>query len=93
MDEFTVASGLDQLQAEIAALQGADGARAERVREHGQDSKLAALKECLTKAEFKELTTAAGKLLIFTEHRDTLNHLREQLESMGILRPARSTAA
>ena len=80
LDETTVAQGLDQLQAELAALRELE-ARAAKVREHGQDSKLSALKECLTKAEFHELHDGRGKLLIFTEHRDTLKHLRQHLES------------
>ena len=45
-------------------------ARARKVRDYGDDSKLAALKDCLTKAEFHELRDGRGKLLIFTEHRD-----------------------
>ncbi|MHC4566687.1 MAG: helicase-related protein [Planctomycetota bacterium] len=44
------------------------------------DSKLVALKKCLEKAEFNELSDGRGKLLVFTEHRDTLAHLCEHLE-------------
>ncbi len=73
-DEFTAAVELDQLQAEVAALQDLL-AQARRVRDNATDSKLAALRDCLAKAEFKELSDGRGKLLIFTEHRDTLNHL------------------
>jgi SNF2 family DNA or RNA helicase len=80
LDETTIAQGLDQLGAELAAL-GELEVRAGKVREHGQDSKLSALRECLSKAEFHELHDGRGKLLIFTEHRDTLRHLRQHLES------------
>ena len=80
LDETTTAQGLDQLQAELAALSELE-ARAAKVRARGQDSKLSALKECLTEAEFHELHDGRGKLLIFTEHRDTLKHLRQHLES------------
>jgi hypothetical protein len=76
-DQFTSAVGLDQLQAEVAALQDLL-AQARRVRDHASDSKLAALKACLDRAEFRELKDGRGKLLIFTEHRDTLNYLGEQ---------------
>ena len=78
------ASGLelDQLRAEIAALQELI-AQARRVREQAADSKLAALRECLAKAEFHELSDGRGKLLVFTEHRDTLTYLLEQLEQWG----------
>lgn len=78
VDEFTAALELDQLREEIAALRDLV-AQARRVRDIGNDSKLAALRECLKKAEFAELHDGRGKLLIFTEHRDTLNHLRESL--------------
>ena len=82
IDEATSAAELDQLRAEIAEL--ADlVARVGRVREAGRDSKLLALRECLQRAEFDELLDGRGKLLLFTEHRDTLDHLREHLEAWG----------
>ncbi|MBI4028201.1 MAG: DUF3883 domain-containing protein [Verrucomicrobia bacterium] len=81
-DEFTDAIELDQLRAEIAALHELL-ARARRVRDQAGDSKLTALRECLRRAEFHELTDGRGKLLIFTEHRDTLKHLRDHLEKWG----------
>ncbi len=82
LDEATTAMGLDQLRAEIAALRDLE-ARAARVRHFAPDSKLAALKECLAKAEFRELVDGRGKLLIFTEHRDTLDHISEHLQAWG----------
>ena len=82
IDETTAALELDQLRAEVAAL-GDLAARVGRVREDGRDSKLIALRECLERAEFEELKDGRGKLLVFTEHRDTLNHLRDHLESWG----------
>jgi SNF2 family DNA or RNA helicase len=81
-DEFTAAVELDQLRSEIAALQELLS-RARRVRDQAADSKLSALQQCLARAEFKELTDGRGKLLIFTEHRDTLKHLRQHLEKWG----------
>jgi superfamily II DNA or RNA helicase len=82
IDKTTAALELDQLRAEIAALRDLVD-RASRVRELAHDSKLNALKECLTAAEFKELTDGRGRLLIFTEHRDTLLHVKEHLEAWG----------
>ena len=82
IDEATAAVELDQFRAEIAAL-GDLTVRVGRVRDSGRDSKLVALRECLERAEFDELNDGRGKLLIFTEHRDTLNHLRENLASWG----------
>ena len=81
-DQFTAALGLDQLRGEIAALHDLL-AQARRVRDHASDSKLATLKACLDRAEFKELSDGRGKLLIFTEHRDTLNYLCDWLGQWG----------
>ncbi len=82
IDEYTAALELDQLRAETAALRDlVDQAR--RVRERANDSKLAALKNCLKEAQFTELKDGRGKLLLFTEHRDTLNYVRENLERWG----------
>lgn len=82
VDEFTSAVELDQLRAEIAALQDLH-AQARRVRDHARDSKLESLKQCLEQAEFNELKDGRGKLLIFTEHRDTLTYLCEHLARWG----------
>jgi superfamily II DNA or RNA helicase len=82
VDQFTSAADLDHLRAEIAALQELL-AQARKVRDHASDSKLNALKACLERAEFHELSGGRGKLLIFTEHRDTLNYLCEALGRWG----------
>ncbi len=82
VDEATTAAELDQLRTELAEL-GDLVARVGRVRESGRDSKLVALRECLHRSEFDELKDGRGKLLLFTEHRDTLNYLREHLEAWG----------
>jgi superfamily II DNA or RNA helicase len=81
-DEFTASLEIDQLRSEIAALEELH-AQARRVRDMASDSKLAALKDCLAKAEFQELQGGRGKLLIFTEHRDTMEYLSQQLEHWG----------
>ena len=82
LDEETTAAELDQLRAELVEL--ADlVARVGRVRESGRDSKLVALRECVQRSEFDELKDGRGKLLLFTEHRDTLNYLRDHLEMWG----------
>ena len=49
----------------------------------GRDSKLVALRECVRRSEFEELKDGRGKLLLLTEHRDTLDYLREHLEAWG----------
>jgi SNF2 family DNA or RNA helicase len=81
-DEFTAAVELEQLHMEVAALRDLVE-QSRRVRDHAPDSKLAALRECLARAQFAELRDGRGKLLIFTEHRDTLAHLREHLARWG----------
>jgi len=82
VDELTTATELDHLRTEIAALKELV-VQAQAVKEQAADSKLSALKDCLAKAEFSELKDGRGKLIIFTEHRDTLNHLKEHLELWG----------
>ena len=82
VDEYTAAVELDQLRREIVALKEL-GEQSRRVRKQASDSKLAALKKCLGQAQFTELKDGRGKLLVFTEHRDTLNYLREQLQKWG----------
>jgi len=47
----------------------------------GTETKLKALK---MSAEFDELKDGRGKLLIFTEHRDTLEYLKQNLTVGGI---------
>ena len=84
VDETNSALDLDQLRSEIAALAEITS-RANRLKDKGPeaDSKLAALQACLKKAEFHELKDGRGKLLLFTEHRDTLNYLRDHLDKWG----------
>lgn len=81
-DEFTAAAELDQLRGEVAALKDLVE-QARRVREHAPDSKLNALRNTLQQAQFSELQDGRGKLLIFTEHRDTLDYLQEHLTRWG----------
>jgi superfamily II DNA or RNA helicase len=81
-DQFTAAGELDQLATEVAVLKDLVE-QARRVREQANDSKLAKLRECVTRSQFNELRDGRGKLLIFTEHRDTLTYLRGHLERWG----------
>src|SRR5262249_23135726 len=81
-DEFTSATELEPLAAEVAVLKEL-AERARAVRERANDSKLAKLRACLERSQFTELRDGKGKLLIFTEHRDTLNYLRGVLERWG----------
>ena len=82
VDEYTAARELDELRTEITVLKDLVE-QARRVREQGSDSKLVALEECLGRAQFSELKDGRGKLLLFTEHRDTLNYVRDSLKKWG----------
>jgi superfamily II DNA or RNA helicase len=98
-DEETGVEDADEAAEEAAATEVAvhehvDGLRAE-VRElralvvvagridPEREQKLAALRQCLANAELAELRDGRGKLLIFTEHRDTLEHLARHLREWG----------
>lgn len=81
-DAYSAAEEMGQIRAEVAALKELVE-QARRVRDGGSDSKLAALITCLDGAQFHELKDGRGKLLIFTEHRDTLTFVRQQLEQRG----------
>ncbi|MDG9711664.1 helicase-related protein [Streptomyces sp. DH10] len=80
--EVTSAEQLSQLRAEVRELRKLV-VHADRVRHLGDERKLVALRECLKRAEFDELKDGRGKLLIFTEHRDTLDYLEEDLRKQG----------
>ncbi|MDH7515184.1 MAG: helicase-related protein [Bacteroidota bacterium] len=82
VNEFTTALELEQLREEISNLKELVE-QARRVRENASDSKLIALKKCLDEAQFMDLKDGRGKLLIFTEHRDTLNYVRDNLRRWG----------
>jgi superfamily II DNA or RNA helicase len=77
-----VAEKLDQLRDELDEL-----SRLVRLTEQtiqaGTEMKLNKLRECLNKAEFAELKGGEGKLLLFTEHRDTLEYLKKHLTDWG----------
>ncbi len=82
LDSYTAAEEMEQIRAEIAALKDLVE-QAQQVRERAPDSKLNALRACLSRAQFDELKDGRGKLLLFTEHRDTLNYLRHHLTDWG----------
>jgi superfamily II DNA or RNA helicase len=78
-----VAESLDQMRAEIAALERLV-VQTDQTVTAGEEAKLSALRDCLAKSELGELTEdGRGKLLIFTEHRDTLDYLERHLRAWG----------
>ncbi len=77
-----VAETLDGMRAEILALERLVQ-QADSTIELGEEQKLSALRACLERAELAELKDGRGKLLIFTEHRDTLDYLLRHLDEWG----------
>jgi superfamily II DNA or RNA helicase len=80
--DVSVAEQLDDLRTEVAELNRLRS-EAERARGEGEEQKLLALRSCLQRSELAELRDGRGKLLVFTEHRDTLEYLVGYLESWG----------
>ncbi|MDA8047536.1 MAG: helicase-related protein [Actinomycetota bacterium] len=80
--EVTAAAHIEGLRAEVAALKVLV-AQADATIASGEEAKLAALKSCLERAELAEVHDGRGKLLIFTEHRDTLAYLERHLIEWG----------
>jgi len=80
--ESTVAEQLDQLREELRELERLVKL-AQQTIDIGTESKLNELKKCLERAKLDELKDGQGKLLIFTEHRDTLEYLKQNLIKWG----------
>lgn len=77
-----VADRIDFLREEVTELERLVEL-AKETQAGGEEAKLEALKSCLERAEFEELKDGRGKLLIFTEHRDTLEYLLKHLREWG----------
>jgi superfamily II DNA or RNA helicase len=82
LEATVVAETLDRLRDEVEEL-GRLVKLARDTMATGKEAKLEALESCLKRAEFAELKDGRGKLLIFTEHRDTLKHLLKKLDEWG----------
>ncbi|CAD5985331.1 helicase-related protein [Planktothrix agardhii] len=80
--ELTLAEQLEQLREELRELKRLVKLAQETI-EQGTERKLNELENCLKRSEFNELKDARGKLLIFTEHRDTLEYLKKNLNDWG----------
>ncbi|WP_343912103.1 helicase-related protein, partial [Ornithinicoccus hortensis] len=78
-----------ELQTEILVLQRLVE-RARRVRAEGIDRKWEALRELLTSADMTDASGFRRKIIVFTEHRDTLHYLEDRLGE--ILRPGEHVA-
>jgi SNF2 family DNA or RNA helicase len=83
VDQASAAKTIAELEAEIVTLRGLE-ALAERVRNSGTDAKWTRMAELLQDRE-AEMFDEAGKrrkLIVFSEHRDTLNYLTERIRTL-----------
>lgn len=82
VDQATAARTIEELEAEIVILLGLEE-QAREVVHSGQDRKWEELSSLLQ--DQPEMYTTAGsrrKLIIFTEHKDTLNYLKERITQL-----------
>ena len=80
LDAVTLAGNADEVRREIAELETL-ATRAKEVEEAGNEAKLNKLNAILREEGFFD--NPEQRLLIFTEFRDTLNHLLDRLKSWG----------
>ena len=78
VDQSTAAQTIAELEKEIAELRSLTQ-EASRLRRSGNDQKWQRLSETLQLPEMFNAKNERRKLVIFTEHRDTLNYLTEKL--------------
>jgi SNF2 family DNA or RNA helicase len=83
VDQASAAKTIAELEAEIDTLRGLESL-AERVRRAGTDAKWTRLAELLQdpEAEMFDESGKRRKLIIFSEHRDTLNYLTERIRTL-----------
>jgi superfamily II DNA or RNA helicase len=81
VDQATAAQTVAELKVEIGALKGLEQT-AKEVRHSNQDKKWEQLRSLLHDDEsMHDKTGRRRKLIIFTEHKDTLNYLEEKIKS------------
>jgi superfamily II DNA or RNA helicase len=78
VDQSTAAQTIAELEKEIAELRSL-GQEAARLRRSGKDEKWQRLSETLDLPDMFDANKNRRKLVLFTEHRDTLNYLAEKL--------------
>jgi superfamily II DNA or RNA helicase len=82
VDQASAARTIRELEAEIRILARLE-ALAQRVRQSGTDRKWEELARLLqNNAEMFDASGGRRKLVIFTEHRDTLNYLTERIQTL-----------
>lgn len=79
VDDATAAQTINELEAEIVILKGLEQ-QAKGVVASGQDRKWEELSKILQNApEMRDVSGRQRKLIIFSEHRDTLNYLHQRI--------------
>ena len=83
VDQASAAKTIAELEAEVATVRSLEQL-AEGVRRSGTDAKWTRLGELLqdTEDEMFDETGKRRKLIIFTEHRDTLNYLSDRIRTL-----------
>jgi superfamily II DNA or RNA helicase len=82
VDDASAARTIAELETEIATLVRLEEL-ARRLRAAGTDRKWAELSSLITEgAEMRQADGSRHKLIVFTEHRDTLNYLTERLRTL-----------
>ncbi|MCP5162754.1 MAG: DUF3883 domain-containing protein [Hahellaceae bacterium] len=82
VDQATAARTIQELEAEIVILEGLEE-QARQVVHAGQDRKWDELSRLLQDTpEMRDASGLQRKLIIFTEHRDTLNYLTEKIRGL-----------
>lgn len=81
VDQATAAQTIQELEAEIIILDGLEE-QAKQVVHSGQDRKWDELSNLLQSPTMREESGRQRKLIIFTEHRDTLNYLAVKIRGL-----------
>lgn len=81
IDEATAAATVQEMESEIAILNGLE-AKADAIRRSNRDCKWDQLSELLQSPELRDGTGHREKLIIFTEHKDTLDYLTAKVRNL-----------
>ncbi|MGZ8941540.1 MAG: helicase-related protein [Methylobacter sp.] len=81
VDQATAARTIQELEAEIIILEGLEE-QARQVVYSGQDRKWEELSKLLQSETMREASGLQRKLILFTEHRDTLNYLAVKIRGL-----------
>lgn len=81
IDDATAARSIEELQTEIVALKAIED-KAFNLRNSGVDKKWDEVSKLLQSSEMKTRTEEREKIIIFTEHKDTLKYLEMRIKTL-----------